>query len=194
MQKLIKSLLPLFFLSVFLPFSASAQDYPKVELSGGFAYARMLQTNHIGWDALGAYNLSSVLGIAVDVSRLSSSSTQDFSPDIYKIKGHMTAIMAGPRFTSRDPGKLEPYLHLMMGAARDYSEIKLFSSGTQVYESAGSSTGFAMMLGGGVNMKARGPLSYRVFQLDYMGVRSQGYWTKGVRLSFGIALRIGSAN
>ena len=180
------------FLGILFPSLAAAQEYPQMELFGGFSYARMGGMNRIGWDASGAWNLGYVLGIAVDAGRLKGSQTQNYMGYTYDVDENVTTFMAGPRFTSRDPGNLAPFLNLLLGVAHASTKYEFRSEDTVVESGTDSNTGFSMLLGGGIDYKTRGPFSFRVLQLDYTGFRTQGYWTKGWRLSFGIALRIGS--
>ena len=185
-------LLAMCFAGLLFPSLATAQEYPQMELFGGFSYARMGGMNLIGWDASGAWNLGYTLGIAVDVGRLNSSETQELAGYIYDVDQNVTTFMAGPRFTSRDPGKLAPFINLLLGVAHASAQYEIRSEGSIVESGTESNNGFSMLLGGGIDYKTRGPFSFRVLQLDYTGFRTQGYWTKGLRLSFGIALRLGS--
>jgi opacity protein-like surface antigen len=182
---------------LFHPFSASAQDFPKYEVFGGFHYTRLGGNNWIGANASVAKNLSPILGIVADVGVFNSSYSQESNGDAFEQKMHSYSIMAGPQVTSRISGKLTPFIHLLLGAVHEKYELNESLAG-QAYSDSSSDTEFAISFGGGVDYKLRGPLAVRG-QFDYMGFRvpggsgGQAFWNKGVRLSCGLSLRLGRA-
>ncbi|MBZ5496391.1 MAG: hypothetical protein LAP85_08310 [Acidobacteriia bacterium] len=180
------------------PFSAYAQEFPKYEFFGGGTFARLGGANWFGYDISGAKNLNRFLGIAVDVGRFDWSDTQKGSGLTWNQKRHIYTFWAGPRVTSRDAGKLAPFLHLMLGVARNHYSYRE-TLGTLVFADAMTDTRSAMMFGGGIDVRLKGPLAVRAIQADYTGLRMPGstfapaLWEKGLRLSFGLNLRLGSA-
>jgi hypothetical protein len=180
----------------FVGYSATAQDYPKYEFFGGYSYARMGGANWNGWLIQGARNLSPNLGIVLDASGPHNSISQEGNGVIFEQTQKAYAFMIGPQAAAHGPYKLTPFAHLLLGAAHvsyHYSETVDGAS----YSGDDNDTEFAMALGGGIDFKWRGPISFRG-QMDYMGFRVAGgslstaYWNKGIRLSIGIAIRLGN--
>ncbi len=188
-----KSALILFSLCLtFLASSVWAQDTPSMELFGGFSYNRIYQTNNIGWSISGVKNLGEFLGIEVDLARFGNSDRVDYAANAYyKSKEHTYTIMAGPHIGSRGVGKLAPYIHLLLGAAMERGRYDFYQDGSLVDSSEGKYNNFIMLFGGGIDREWRGPVALRVIQIDYQGIRTQGYWFKGWRLSTGLVLRLG---
>ena len=175
---------------------ASAQEYPKYELFGGYAYSRLDGRNWHGWHVSGTRNLHHILGIIVEAGQLDASNTQSGGGLLFEEKRKTYTFMAGPQVTSRDAGPLAPFLHLLLGAAHNKYQLSESVNNFSTGYSA-SDTEFAMALGGGIDFKLKGPLAVRG-QLDYVGFRippatagSLPFWNKGFRFSGGLSLRLG---
>jgi hypothetical protein len=204
MRKLLSAVLLLFFVVLVYPFSAWAQDYPNVELFGAYSYTRMNGANWTGWYGTVAKNLNHMLGITAEVSSIANSQSQAMATYTSTADQHFYTFLAGPQLTSRDKGKLAPYLHLLLGVAHYYSDSALLGPvppgntiGLYSFQSS-SENHFAIYFGGGIEYKLRGPLALRG-QMDYGGVRfgsselgGTSSWMKGFRLSAGLALHLGS--
>jgi len=198
MRKLLSTALLLFFVVLVYPFSAWAQDYPKVELFGGYSYSRMNGENWTGWYATGAKNLNHMLGITAELSSFANSQSQTLAPYISTIDQHLYTFLAGPQLTSRDKGKLAPYVHLLLGVGHFYTNGSLMSGSDLISFQSASGNHFAMFIGGGIEYKLKGPFALRG-QMDYGGVRfgasqlgGASSWTKGWRFSTGVALHLGT--
>jgi hypothetical protein len=198
MRKLLSTALPLFFVVLVFPFSAWSQDYPNVELFGGYSYMRMNGYNWTGWYATGAKNLSHMLGITAEVGSFANSQSQTLAPYTSTAGQHMYTFLAGPQLTSRDKGKLAPYMHLLLGVGHYYSDSGLASGSNLLSFQSSSQNHFAIFIGGGIEYRLKGPLALRG-QMDYGGVRfgasalgGTSSWMKGWRLSAGLALHLGS--
>jgi hypothetical protein len=197
MRKLLSIAVPLFFVVLALPLSALAQDYPKVELFGGYSYTRMNGYNWNGWYATGAKNLNHMLGITAEVGSFANSQSSTVAPYTIATDQHIYTFLAGPQLTSRDKGKLAPYVHLLLGVGHYYWNSGLLSGSDLLsFQSAGQNH-FAMFIGGGIEYKLKGPLALRG-QMDYGGVRfgsgqlgGTSSWMKGWRFSTGLALHLG---
>ncbi|MGD0310395.1 MAG: hypothetical protein ABSC02_14050 [Acidobacteriota bacterium] len=204
MRKRLSMALPWFFVVLVHPFSAWAQDYPKVELFGAYSYTRMNGENWTGWYATGAKNINHMLGITAEVGSFANSQSQTLAPYTSTTDQHFYTFLAGPQLTSRDKGKLAPYVHLLLGVGHYYSNSGLLgpiplqnTSGLYSFQSS-SENHFAMFIGGGIEYKLKGPFALRG-QMDYGGVRfgasqlgGTSSWMKGWRFSAGLALHLGS--
>ncbi len=178
-----------------LCFPAAAQDFPKYEFSGGYAFSRLNGFNWHGWVADGARNLNSYLGLVVDVSNPRSTDNQIVLDNSLETKRNTFAFLAGPRLTARGPYKLIPFGHLLLGAAvNKYHSVQNVAG--MSYEYDDTATQFAGAFGGGIDYKVKGRMSlrgqfdYLFFRVSYPGY-SYSYYEKGLRLSGGVRFSLG---
>jgi hypothetical protein len=83
--------------------------------------------------------------------------------------------MAGPRFTYRAGGKVQPYAHVLAGSAfgNDFGQ-------------------FAMAIGGGVDVKVNDKLAIRVIQADFAPIFYHDGTVNNARISAGVVFRFGN--
>jgi hypothetical protein len=149
---------------------ASAQEYPKGEIFGGFSYARPgTEVNAYGWQVSISENPHRKVGL-----------TADFGGQ-YKSIGGVTAsayeFLFGPRYTVR--GKdLTGFVHGLIG-------------GATVRGAGQSASGFAMGFGGGFDANVNQHISIRILQADYIPTRIGGTWGHSFRLGAGVVVKIG---
>ncbi len=140
--------------------AASAQEYAKAQVFGGFQYTsfdafHIQHVNLVGWNAQLTNYLNRPLGITGEVTGSYGSPT---------VGGIGTSLptytfMVGP--TLRVPlAKNTPFVHALFGAAH-------MSNTKGVY----SSTGFSYALGGGWDMQISKSVNLRVIQMDYLATR-----------------------
>jgi len=143
--------------------AAAQQDKPKAEVFGGYEYANGDGTSFNGWNTAVTGNITRSFGI-----------TADFA-GVYK-NGHIYSYMFGPVLSAR--GKhVRPFVHSLFGGATGGG-------------STGGSTAFSMALGGGVDVSAGNHFAFRLFQLDWWVLRSNGVIDKNNgRVSSGIVIR-----
>jgi outer membrane protein with beta-barrel domain len=163
---------------------AAAQEYSKMEVFGGFQYTHadlfnIQGANLLGWNAQGTAYLNKPFGITAEVTGVYGSPT---------VGGVGTSLptytyMFGP--TMRAPlAKATPFVHALFGAAH-------MSNTKGVY----SSTGFALALGGGIDMNVSKSMALRVVQMDYLTTKLQDPTGTGngrqnnFRLATGIVFR-----
>lgn len=144
-----------------LGMSAAAQ---RVELYGGAQFSHLEPAfNGAGWDASLTGNFKHVLGITADFSGA-------YGRDL-----HAYTYTFGPVFTARLP-VVQPFVHALFG-------------GITVSDGA-STTGFAMYLGGGLDIGLRKGIGIRLIQADWLSTRDSGVtFNKNVRASAGIVLK-----
>ena len=144
---------------------ASAQ---RVELFGGAQFEH-LQTsyNAVGWNASVTGNFKHVLGITGDFSGVYNSRRANSSVYTYT---------AGPVLTARLP-VVQPFVHALFGGATVSSEGE-------------SSSAFAMLVGGGLDLGFRKGIGFRLVQADWLltkfGDQTQD---RQARISAGIVLK-----
>jgi opacity protein-like surface antigen len=158
----------LMFFTVLLGFSClplAAQDYPKAELFGGYQFTHLEPSlNANGWNASLTGNLNSWFGGNVDFS------------GAYKSGVKFHTFMFGPVVSLRKSELVTPFAHVLVGAAR-------LSDG-------GSTTGFSMAVGGGLDVKVNSHFAVRLVQADWLPYRVAQFWVKkNTRVSAGIVIR-----
>ena len=158
-------------------------DYPSVEVYGGYSFnsskiAGEYEKLH-GWGAGFNANLSENWGLASDFSGHYGSVDLNLPPfgtvqfDITKYY-----FLFGPRYTKR--GKhATAFAHVLVGGAK----LKV--------EGEDSGTGFALGVGGGVDVNLGKSFALRVFQVDYTPDRSTGEWESNFRAQFGLVFKFG---
>jgi hypothetical protein len=157
--------IPLFVFLFLFSLTASAQ---KVEIFGGYQFTHLEPNfNASGWNASLTGNFKHILGI-----------TGDFS-GAYKDRVHAHTYTIGPVLTARLP-VVQPFVHALFGG------ITLSSSGSNT----GSSTGFAMLVGGGLDIGLRRGIGIRILQADWLSTRFSGNTNNNnMRVSAGLVVK-----
>lgn len=145
-------------------FVAAAQEVPKPEVFGGYQFTALDPSWHgSGWNAAANMYITRWLGV-----------TGDFS-GAYSQGLHFTTYTGGP-VVSTHKGQFSPFAHFLIGGAH--------ASAAGIGDS-----GMAMMFGGGVDM-GRKQFAVRLFQLDWMSTRFNGFTdNNNMRVSTGVLLR-----
>jgi hypothetical protein len=153
-----------FCLAILMCSAVAANAGTKAEIFGGYQFTRLDGgPNMNGWNGAVTGDFAHFLGVTADFSGVYGSGlsfqTYTFGPEVH---AHLPLI--------------KPFAHALFGGARA-------SSGGV------SSSGFDMMVGGGVDV-GHGPLAFRVAQFDWMLTRFSGFTDhNNVRVSSGIVLR-----
>lgn len=169
---------------------AAAQDLPRAEVFGGYSYLRVNPGGGVdginlnGWNASVAGNLNNWFGVVGDFS--GHYGTPDISGLAVEVRQHSYTF--GPRFSYRQTDRVTPFAHALFGA----SNVRLRAPGTPT----DSETALAVILGGGVDVKANDSIAVRVVQADYFMTRFEGPTGStesqhNLRLSFGVVFRFG---
>ena len=166
MRKLVS--LTLFFL--LLSLAAVAEDTPKAEVFGGYQYTRLgggSGVNLNGWNGALTGNFNKWFGV-----------TADFSGSYKSVSGVSLSAYSytfGPVVALRR-GKVTPFAHALFGG---------------FHLSPGSTDGFAMAVGGGVDFKVAPKIAVRAIQVDWLSLRAQGTTeNNNARISAGIVLHL----
>jgi len=158
-----------------------AQDYPKAEVFGGFSLLslgseRDLFSDRIqfyGFQANAAFNFHENVGIAADFGGQFKSDEGDTF--------HIYEFLFGPRFSMRGE------------RATVFGQV-LFG-GANIGDGEDSINGFAMGVGGGVDINVNDRFAVRVVQFDWTPSRyssdsGDSRWMKNVvRFGFGIVIK-----
>lgn len=159
------------------PAMAADAVAPKVELFGGYSYAKDGDQSLHGGEASLALGLTRWIAVEADVSvhrgsELSLSTSRLF-------------FLGGPRFAYRGRG-FAVFTHYLAGGVRTRAGITVL--GVDITE---SQTDFAMAFGGGIDARLSDRWSARV-QADYTIIRTGGSSEKDPRFSAGAVYRFGS--
>lgn len=159
-----------------VPASADAQDTPRTEVFGGYAWARDDDRDMNGWDGSITFNLGKWFGVSADVSGLRTS--------LGNTALCQYAVLAGPR-VSVPMGRFTPFGYALAGAFHARSRLEFLSvSNTE------GTTEPAVALGGGVNVMLSGRWAGAV-KADAAVVRSDGRTDVAPRVFGGVVLRLG---
>jgi len=124
--------------------TATAQ---KVEIFGGYQFTHLRSAfNGSGWNASLTGNFKHFLGI-----------TGDFG-GAYRQNVHVHTYTVGPVLTARLP-VVQPFVHALFGGI------------TQSTSGGASDTGFAMLVGGGIDLGLRKGIGIRIVQADWLSTR-----------------------
>ena len=147
---------------------------PKAEIFGGYQYTRFDGgVNANGWNTSVAGNLNNWFGIAGDFS------------GAYKTQNGVSfnnyTYTFGPVISYRHNENFTPFAHFLAGGSRASASFNGLS---------GSSNGFAMMFGGGLDVKATRHVGVRAIQFDWLSLHSNGSSdNNNMRISTGLLLR-----
>jgi opacity protein-like surface antigen len=154
--------------------AAETPEYPKAEIFGGYQFSHLEGGyNANGWNAAFNGNFNHYFGITADMGA-SYKSQNGVSVNNY-------TYTFGPVLALRTNRAYTPFVHALLGGDRASAS----ASGMSV-----SSTGFALLAGGGVDFNISRHMSFRAAQADWMLLHSSGTnSSKNVRISTGIVFR-----
>jgi outer membrane protein with beta-barrel domain len=156
-------------------FAQEGGNTPKAEIFGGYQYTRFDGgVNANGWNTSLTGNLNNWFGIAADFS------------GAYKTQNGVSfnnyTYTFGPVISYRHNDKFTPFAHFLAGGNHASASISGVGSG--------SDNGFAMMFGGGLDVKASQHLALRAVQFDWLSLHSNGASdNNNMRISTGILFR-----
>lgn len=155
----------------------AAEDHPRAEVFGGYQYTRVGMAPGIGangWNAAVTLNANRWFGVTADFS----GAYQDVA--LVGLRAHTFTF--GPTVALRGE-RVTPFAHVLLGGFRGTAgsgrlDVRL--------------SGFAMLTGGGVDVKIWKGVSARAFQLDWLIWSGVGMTEKkNARVSAGIVIGIG---
>src|SRR6266481_1735961 len=139
-------------------FAQETGSTPKAEIFGGYQYTRFdggLNAN--GWNTSLTGNLNHWFGIAADFS------------GAYKTQNGVSfnnyTYTFGPVVSYRHNETFTPFAHFLAGG---------FRASAAFSGASGSANGFAMMFGGGVDVKATRRVAVRAIEFDWLSLHSNG--------------------
>ena len=151
------------------------QSTPKAEIFGGYQYTRFdggLNAN--GWNTSLTGNLNNWFGVAADFSgAYKSQNGANFNNYTFTF---------GPVVSYRHNETITPFVHFLAGGS--HASVSVSGVGSS------SGNGFAMMFGGGMDVKATRRIALRAIQFDWLSLHSNGATdNNNMRISTGLLLR-----
>jgi opacity protein-like surface antigen len=159
---------------------ASAQaTTPLVELSGGYSFVRnsKFDLNFQGGSGSAAYNFNRWLGGVADIGGYELTNQTGGS-------GNIVSFLFGPRLSYRGE-TFTPFAQLLLGGAHA-------SAGFGGGGGGASENSFALVGGGGLDIKLSQHFALRAGPFEYFMTRFGSQTQNNMRLSAGIVIRLGS--
>ncbi|HEV2424697.1 MAG TPA: outer membrane beta-barrel protein [Terriglobia bacterium] len=161
-----------------MPLPVAAQNTPAVEVFGGYSHLMgnlgNSTVNLNGFDGSVTENLNRWFGGTLDIS------SQFGTEAGYKVNSQ--TITYGPMIAYRKNPKIVPFAHGLLGAVRGSPEYLGISK---------SEYRFAMLGGGGVDVRLSSRVSLRLVQFDYLFSHFSMMRQDNIRISAGFVFRFG---
>jgi hypothetical protein len=164
----------------------AAEDHPNVELFGGYQHLRVGVAPDIGangWNAAITGYANRWFGVTADFSGAYSSVAT------VGLRAHTFAF--GPTFALRGE-RVTPFAHLLLGGFHASAGASGFNFGLAGMPGFNVGlSGFAMLTGGGVDVRISKRVSARLFQLDWLLWEGADVTEKkNGRIASGIVIRL----
>ena len=178
-----------------------AQDKPKVELFGGYSYVPVdFGPDGHGWNVSVVANVHRWFGVKADVSGhyAHTRSTFTFLPP-FPVPGTLETrtservhtVVFGPQTRFLQWKRVSLYQHAMFGLSLDSSHVSETFNGQPLPTFHMADHGFAMVLGGGLDVQVSPRLAIRAGQTDYLFTRISGFNGHSFCYSGGVVCRFG---
>ncbi len=179
-----------FAIAVALPLAA--QDNPKVEVFGGYQYLHAGSFDGLGdsadtngWDTSATFKFAKHLGVSADFS--GNYKTENGGGNNYSATVSIYTYTLGPVVSAQASERFRLFAHALFGGAHVRPTGCVLFSGSPDECGSGSASGFAMMMGGGVDAKITDRSDFRIVQVDWVRLPSEfGAQSANVRVSTGI--------
>lgn len=161
---------------------AQSDDYNKVDIYAGFSHARIDfgGSDFEGFNGVeGAVtgNISRYVGLKGDYAFHYKSFD---APAPFNVTAKTHTLVGGVQFKDNSKEKkLKPFAHLMAGLAN--GRVSGFVSDSE--------TGFAGVIGGGLDVRLNDRVDFRLVQLDYNPTRLGGETQHNFRVGIGLVFR-----
>ena len=172
-----------FGLLVFTAVASLAQDFPKVELAGGYSYvnfhpslANITSQNFNGGGGAFVYNFTPIFGIKADFEGYAvGTGWSTYLKNNYgyagSASGNAFTYMFGPQI-KKHSGKWQPFGEALFGAfhSNGYGTLLkcIENNGCSALNGNGNNNGFAMEFGGGVDYALTEHVQIRPVEVDYL--------------------------
>jgi hypothetical protein len=160
--------------------TASAEDVPQMEVFLGYNYVRFNPDlsffpsfNANGGGGQFVYNFNNWIGGVAEIGAVTAGSVGRFNID-----STVLDFVAGPRFTYHNESRFQPFGQVLLGGAYSTASMPLtaavISGGIIVPPGSvvtarlhASNNGFALLAGGGLDIRLSEHISVRPIEVDY---------------------------
>ena len=162
--------------------TAWAQEaYPKVEVAVDYTYVHFVPAKHSGSVNLNGgggqftYNFTKFIGVKADFQGYGSTNHNFIVSNslgqtaTLNAQANMFTYLFGPQIKYH--GKIAPFGEVLFGAAHSNTYANLFKSGFFLAGTAPANNGFAMAVGGGLDIKVNHAISIRPGEFDFLLTR-----------------------
>ncbi len=159
--------------------ATAQQSASKFDVFGGYSYFNGSTSGVTsryslnGWNGQATYNFTPWLGATADFGGYYGSP--------FSLSAHDTSFLFGPTVSLRT-AHFTPYVHALFGV--DNAKVSLLGGSV-------SDTGFAMAVGGGLDIPVKGRLSVRAAQVDWLRETHFSAAQNNLRISTGLVFRFG---
>jgi hypothetical protein len=168
-------------LAVFCGSHVWAQDVPKVEIPVGFSMINVhpnlspvTSFNVFGGGGQIDLNFSRTFGFKADfMGYTQGSGLRDQLRQLGyegQVSGNMFTYMFGPQI-KKHSGTVQPFAEFLFGAAHTNAYATILTAEGKIKQGSGNNNGFAMALGGGIDIKVARHLALRPLEVDYLLTR-----------------------
>jgi hypothetical protein len=165
--------------------SAQSDDYKKNEFFAGYSFNRFTDdggANANGFNAAYVYNFRRHVGAKADVSGHFRRDSDSVSGTSFSVRSDVYRYLGGVQFKDNSAEKkVKPFAHALAGGG-----TLRFTSRVGTTNFSDSLTGFAIAVGGGLDIRANDRISVRAGQVDYAPIFRDGATINAVRFSAGI--------
>jgi opacity protein-like surface antigen len=190
---------------------AAAEDVPQMGAFLGYNYVRfnpnsrfLTPFNANGGGGQLVYNFNQWIGGVVDIGAVTAGSVGRFNID-----NTVVNFVAGPRVTYHNDSRFQPFAHVLFGGAHSMASAPVAAAilppgfilppGTVITTRVhASNTGFAMFVGGGLDIRVSEHIAIRPIGADYYLARMPGFATgddtnsNNFRYSAGVSFLFGA--
>ena len=185
--------------------AAWSQDFPRAEVAADYSYARFHPvsqgTQNLSLNGGGGalvVNITSYFGIKMDLQGYGSNTFTWTSPLYGNLRGqgNLFTYLFGPQIKFRTP-KVQPFAQVLLGGAHSnvYANLTRACAGPCTTSGSPAGDGFAMSIGGGVDIPINHHFQFRPAEFDYLMTRftnrfnnssqSNFRYSAGVNFTFG---------
>jgi opacity protein-like surface antigen len=125
------------------------------------------RTDSLGWNSSMTFYFTNRFGLTGDVSGTWRRENQTFFNEPYRAQMEIYNFLAGPQYRFINDTRWTPFVRAMAGVAYSRNRFGARSATAPFDNFNDSSTDFALGLGGGLDYRINGRVSYRIIQGDY---------------------------
>jgi len=177
----------------------SGDDYNKVDVFVGYSHNRVdtgvsdpdddFLSQREGFNGVNASvtgNVSRYFGLKGDYSFHRKSFNESFGATSFDIDTDLHQLFGGVQFKDNaKETKVKPFAHVMAGIAN----ARFSARGTGLPDTSDSETGFAGIVGGGIDFRVSPRVDIRAIQFDYNPTRLSGETQHNFRIGIGVVFR-----